>query len=415
MQGEGGARRRVVVVGAGIVGMSAALWLQRDGHDVTVLDPLPPGEGTSYGNAGGIVLSSCAPVAMPGIWREVPRMLLDPQGPLRLRWAYLPRIAPWLLRFLAASSPERVAAIARHRAALLARGGEAWRELVRLAGAESLVEPVGWLEAFSSDRVFDENRHERELMRDNGLPFETLDADELRQLEPALGPVFRHAVFQGDSLAIRHPQRLVQSFAACFAGAGGRVLAERVLRFEGDAGRRRVVTDAGTHDADAVVVAAGPWSRRVCALLGERVGLDTERGYHLMLPTPARNLRRPVVWHEHSFVLCPMHHGLRLTSGEELAGLDAPPDYRRIRRLLPLAQRMLPGLEADVQSEWMGRRPSMPDSMPVLGRSALHADVFHAFGHGHVGMTLGPVSGRVVADLVAGRDPGIDLSPFAPR
>ena len=408
--------RKVVVIGAGIVGTSAALCLRRDGHEVTLLDPLPPGEGASFGNAGGIVLSYNAPVAMPGIWKQVPRMLFDPLGPLSLRWSYLPRLAPWLLRFLAASTPARVEKIAGHKAALLSAAGDAWRDLLRLAGNDGLVEQVGWLGVWETDKGFAGEAFAIELMRRHDCPFEILDENELRQLEPSLGRQFRHAVFQPGSMAIRHPHKLVQGFAQQAADSGVRVLCQRVVGFEQRGGRRHVLTEAGeTHAADTVVVAAGAWSGRVCEMLGERVSLDTERGYHLMLPTPEHNLHRPVISAEHSFVLSPMQHGLRMTSGVELAGLDAPADFRRIRRMLPLAQQMLPGLETDVQSEWLGFRPSMPDSMPVLGRSRRHADVVYAFGHGHLGMTMGPISGQVVADLVSERVPGIDLSAFAPR
>lgn len=409
------AGRRVVVVGAGIVGMASALWLQRDGHRVTVIDPREPGDGSSFGNAGSIVLSSCVPVAMPGIWKHVPDMLLNPTGPLVIRWRYLPRLTPWLLSFLASSAFERADAIAAALSSLLSGAGDAWRELARQCGAGDLLRAVGWLEVCESDAVFAASEANRQMMERHGCPFQVLDASAVRQLEPNLAPTVRHGVFHESSLFVRNPKRMVVSFAREFVNGGGELLRKSVSGFDMSTGARRVLTDAGSHETDAVVVAAGAWSARFSAMLGSRVLLDTERGYHLMLPSPASGIARPVLSRDHGFVLCPMEEGLRLTSGIELASVDAPADYRRIRRVLPLARRLLPSLEGEPFSEWMGRRPSMPDSMPILARSPHHADVIFAFGHGHIGMTLGPLTGRLVADLVARRQPAIDLTPFAVR
>jgi D-amino-acid dehydrogenase len=251
-------------------------------------------------------------------------------------------------------------------------------------------------------------------MTRRGRRFELLNADELRQLEPALAPVFRHGFLQPEAAFLADPGAAVARLAADFLARGGSIVRDEVTGFELSGRPRRVVTLNGGHEAEAIVLAAGAWSRGLARQLGAKVRLDTERGYHLMLPAADPGLRRPVVNGEEHFVLCPMETGVRLTSQVEFAGLDAPPDYRRIRALLPRAKRMLPGLVAEERSAWLGFRPSLPDSLPVIGPSPRHAEVLFAFGHGHLGLTQGPVTGRVVADLLAGRDPGIDLAPYRP-
>ena len=407
--------KRVSVIGAGIVGTATALYLQRDGHQVSLIDRGEPGGGASFGNAGAVTLNSCVPLAMPGVLRKVPRMLLDPRGQLVIRWRYLPRIAPWLTGLILASRPARVEEISKALTDLLAGVEDAWRDLTRVSGTQDLLRPLGWLKVYDTDAGFAATRAERELITRRGLKFEVLDADELRQLEPALAPIFRHGFFQPDAYSLANPGRVVKGFAAHFAAQGGTVLRAEVTGFELEGPARRVLlADGGAVESDTVVLAAGAWSRGLARQLGADVRLDTERGYHLMLPTPNPGLNRPTVWGEPYVVLCPMEDGMRLASGVEFAGLDAPPDFTRIRGLLPLAQRMLPSLEPEERSAWLGFRPSMPDSLPVIGASPRHSDVFLAFGHGHLGMGQGPVTGRVIADLAAGRDPGFDLSPFRP-
>ncbi len=401
------------MIGAGIVGVSTALFLQRDGHAVTLIDRQGPAAGASYGNAGGVVSADCAPRGMPGVLRRLPRMLMDPTGPLVLRWRYLPRIAPWLLRLVLASRPARVAAIADALAALNGGVEAAWRSLASQAGIGDLLRPAGWLEVYETDAAFAATGPERRLMAERGMPFEVLNADELRQLEPALAPVFKHALHMHHCLFVANPGRAVARLAAEFRDRGGRLVIAEVTGFELAERPYRVLAEAGpVTDADVVVLAAGAWSRGLARQLGAAVPLDTERGYHLMLPPMERGLGRPTYHGERSFVLSPMEEGTRLTCQVEFAGLDAPPDYRRARRLLAAAARMLPGLETEEKSAWLGFRPSLPDSLPVIGPVAGLADVYLGFGHGHLGLTQGPATGRILADLVAGRDPGIDPAAY---
>ena len=404
---------KAVVIGAGIVGLSCALYLQRDGHSVTVIDPREPGTATSFGNAGGIVATASAPVAMPGIWKDVPKLLFDPLGPMVIRWRYLPRIAPWFLSALQASRTKRVEEIADALCALNKGALARWHDLARQAGAEEMLRPVGWFKVYETDRGFAKSAPERDLMARRNQKFEVLNADEIRQLEPGLAPIFKHGFFQPDCDFLINPGRMTGLLAAEFSAGGGGFLQAEATGFELAGRPYRVLTTNGAREAEVVVLAAGAWSRGLAKPLGAPLPLDTERGYHMMLPTAEPGLRRPTVHGELSFCLSPQETGVRIASQDEFAGVEAPPDYRRIRALLPQAKRMVPSLEAEEQSVWLGRRPSFPDSLPVIGPSARHPGIFFAFGHGHLGMTQGPVTGRIIADLAAGRDPGLDPAPFS--
>lgn len=404
--------RRVAVIGAGVVGISCALYLQRDGHQVTLIDPREPGTATSFGNAGGIVTTSCAPLALPGIVKKVPGMLMDPLGPMVLRWRYLHRIAPWLWALLRASRTDRVEAIADALAELNGRTAEPWKDLARQAGVEDLLRGVGWFKVYETDQGFAGSATERDILSQRGKPFQILNSDEIRQLEPALAPIFKHGFLQHEAYFVADPGRMLGALVSDFLVNGGQHLRAEATGFELSDGVRRIVTDHGPHETDAIVLAAGAWSRGLARQLGARIPLDTERGYHIMLPSPEPGLRRPVTHGEQGFALSPMEQGLRLCSQVEFAGVDAPPDYRRIRGLVPRVKRMLPGVEGDEQSIWMGRRPSLPDSLPVIGPAPGHKDIFLAFGHGHLGLTEGPLTGRIIGDLLAGRDPGFELTPF---
>ena len=410
----GDGKKRIAVIGAGIVGVATGLILQREGHQVTLVDPAPPGTGTSFGNAGSIAVGSVYPTGSPGNWKQVPKMLVDPASPLNIRPAHLPRMLPWLVQFLAASTPSRVEEISKHLRAITKDAMTAHKTLITLSGAHEVVRPVGWLKVYSSQAKFDRTAEERATMERRGVRFDVLTADEIRQLEPGLSPRFTHAYHQPENGFVSQPIKLTEAYFAKFRDLGGGWIAERVQRFDcGAAGVEQVVTDRGMHDVDAVVVAAGARSHEICAMLGRKVPLDTERGYHLNLNVlEGPELRRPTVIGDHGFVLAPMQDGLRLTTGAEFAGVDAPPDFRRVYRMLPMAHEALPGLKTEVTREWLGFRPSTPDSVPVIGASPDQPNVYFGFGHSHIGLTLAARTGELLADLIAGRDPGIDMAPY---
>jgi D-amino-acid dehydrogenase len=406
-------QQHIAVIGAGIVGVSAALHLQRDGHKVTLIDERNPGEGTSRGNAAVVATESCVPVATPGVLWDVPRYLMDPLGPLAIRWSYLPKIAPWLLRFIAASKPERVEAISIALRSILIRATDVHRDLARAIGEASMLRETGWLGVFESDRKFQSYQWDLDLQKRRGVEYKVMAQEEIRQFEPALQPIFRHAVYYPENAYVIDNFRLVREVAALFAANGGTIAKQRVTGFHiGAAGPTAVKTEAGSIACDGVVVAAGAWSKKLTAMLGHNVPLDTERGYHVTLPNPGRMPRMPLYSGDHSFAVTPLEVGLRFAGTVELGGLEAPPNYARAEILMKHGRRMFGELNEEGRSNWMGFRPSMPDSLPVISQGRRYANTWFAYGHGHVGLTLGPVTGKLIADLVAGRDPGLDLAPF---
>jgi D-amino-acid dehydrogenase len=403
----------LVVIGAGAVGVATALYLQRDGLPVTIVDPRGPGEGTSRGNASIIAVESCVPVATPGIARAVPGMLLDPLGPLAIRWAYLPRLAPWLWRFIRASAPDKVEAISIALRAILTESIPSWDPLLADAGLADMLRRNGMLLVFETEAKFAAMQPYLELQRRRGTIFDLIPPEELRQLEPTLQPIFRHAVLYREVGHTLDNFRLVQRLAEHFRRRGGQILQASARGFSaGPSGVSQVLTDAGAIDCRGAVVAAGAWSKTLARQLGADVPLDTERGYHVMLPEPGIMPRRPIYSAEGSFVATPLEHGLRLAGTVELGGLEAPPNYGRADILLRHGRRIFGSLGETGRSNWMGFRPSMPDSLPVIGPAGGHRNAWLAFGHGHLGLTLAAVTGRLVADLVAGRRPVADPAPY---
>jgi len=412
--------RKVAVIGAGIVGACTALMLQRRGHAVTIIDPKPPGEGASFGNAGCFNGSSIVPMAMPGVLKKVPGYLFDPMSPLSIRWSYLPKIAPWLMRFVQSGTPEKVAAQARALRTLLGPTVATMTDLAREAGAGHLVRHDGHIYVYRSEQGFQKDQAGWALRRDNGVKLEILDSAALHDFDPALSTSFVRGVVIPENGHTTNPSKLVKSFVehALRNGASLVTASATGIAREG-ATVRAVHTDGVDVQADCVVIAAGAHSKPFADRLGDRVLLDTERGYHLMIADPEVKPKVPTTDAEGKFVVSMMEGGLRLAGTVELGGLDLPPDWRRARILLDQARRLLPRLSSAYDekrlSQWMGFRPSLPDSLPVIGRSAATPNVLYGFGHGHVGMTGAPMTAKILAELISGELPTLDLKPFSPQ
>ncbi len=411
-----GNNRSVAIVGAGVVGAATALALAVQGYRVTVIDHGEVGAGTSSGNAGGIVTGAVTPTATPGVLRSIPSYVFDRNGAAVLRPSYFFQVLPWLLRFIEAGRPARVAGIARALEPLVSGSMQAHLALADLSGARDLIRPVGWLKVYKSDAGFADTAFERELMTRHGVNFAILNAAEIADLEPGLNASsYTRGVFQPDSGFVNYPRALTNAY---FEGARQRqaqYIQESVLELSpGQGGGVTIRTNRTTRQFDSVVVAAGAWSKQFAKQIGDSVCLDTERGYHISFGSTGNELlRRPVGFPEKHCVLSPMHDGISLVTGDELAGLTAPPDYRRVRALAPFARSVLPGLaEQAIQREWMGYRPSTPDSLPVIGRSPSCKNVFYAFGHGHLGLTLAAITAQLIASMVSDRPDPFDLSPY---
>jgi D-amino-acid dehydrogenase len=357
-------------------------------------------------------------MSMPGVIKNVPKWLRDPLGPLSVRWSYLPFVAPWLIRYIRAGRRDRVEQQAKALKALLGPAITNLSTLAKAAGAEHLLRRTDHLVVYKSAESRAKDAAAWNLRRSHGISAIEVDADELRQLQPELSRDYTHGVLVSGNGHLSDPGGLVKMLAEAFVRNGGRLVREAATGFEFIDGQLASVrTTAGTHQCDRAVIAAGIWSKPLAEGLGDRLPLETERGYHIVIRNPPVMPRLPTMSGEGKFFATPMDMGLRVAGTVELAGLKALPNWARADILLRQVKAMYPKLARDYQeaelSRWMGHRPSFPDSLPVIDRSTRSAAVFYAFGHGHTGMTGGSTTGKIIADLIAGRPPEIDLAPFS--
>lgn len=406
----------LIVIGTGIVGVCSAAWLQRDGHTVTFISREPPGETCSFGNAGSLSPSACLPVGMPGMWKQVPGWLRDPDGPLTIHPAHLPFVAGWLLRFLGHSRPQEVIRIATALRGLLAPIFDSYAPLLAHAHAEDLVRRSGCLYVYSSEHSARRWQWGMNLRRQLGVQMDDVDRDALEALEPDLKGRFRFGLLAPENGSTLDPSRLVKALHEQCIADGASQVDDEVLGFEQHHDTvRGVRLKSGRRIAcDGVVVAGGAWSHQLASQLGLRVPLETQRGYHVTVQSNNLQLRHTVMAPEYNLMVNPMAMGLRMAGSVEFAGLRRPPNMRRAQVLLRKGQEMFPHLDTSRHTTWMGHRPCLPDSLPVIGRVPRLANAWLAFGHGHVGMCGGASTGREIAHLVAGRPTQVDLTPFRP-
>lgn len=408
-------KKRITIIGAGIVGVATGAYLRRDGHDVTIVDMRPPGEYCSYGNAGILSPGSCVPIATPGIHWKVPGYLTDPMGPLQIRWSYLPKATPWLLRFMAASRLKRVEKIADALRPLLRQTFDAYEPLVRDAGVSDLIRQTGYVVAYEKRENYLGDATAWRLRRERDVVIEELDDAGIKQLMPQLTGHYDVGLYLPEQGYVANPERLTKAIAAQFERDGGLVLRREVRDIDvGPDGPRALITDAGIVPLETLIICAGSHSNEFTAKLGDRLPLEAERGYHVTYSDPGTTLPMPLFMPEHKFFITPMEMGLRIAGQSEFAGVRAAPNYERADILARHMQRVFPDISTADMTQWMGRRPSMPDSLPVIGRSTRFRNAWYAFGHGHIGLCSGAPTGRIVADLIAGRRPSIDVEPFRP-
>jgi len=412
-----GCSPHVVIIGAGVIGACIATYLQQQGARITLIDRQTPGDdgAASFGNAGSLSSASVVPTPGPGMLRKVPGWLLKEDGPLTIRWSYLPTLLPWLAGFIRAGGDaghQRRAAAAL--AALHASTFEFHSRLARDAGVPGLLTPGAYLHVYGSEESYAGAAREWTIRREHGADFEVLDRAVLHEAEPDLAPHYVKGVRIRDQGRTLNPGRLIRAYVERVVANGGVLLRAEATDIETSAGRVSAVRtgDGGTVEGDAFVLSAGAFSRRLTDRLGLELPLDTERGYHVTCPEPGITVAHTVMEADGKFVANPMAMGVRFAGMVEMAGVDAPANPRRADVIRRLAKRMYPKLRLEGATQWMGRRPSMPDGLPVIGPSPRHENLWLAFGHGHTGMVAGPMTGRIVAGMITGPMPNIDVTPF---
>jgi D-amino-acid dehydrogenase len=407
----------VLVIGAGIVGLAIALRLQQEGRQVSVIDRTGVAAEASRGNAGALAFTDILPLASPGILRKAPRWLFDPLGPLAVRPTYLPRIAPWLFRFWRASWPDRVRASTAAQAALMDLSLVETPAMMAAAGASDMLRSDGVLHVYESESELAASEPGWQARANHGIAFTHLHGPRaIAQLQPGLSPALVAATFVPGWKTVTDPLPLALTLARRCADLGARFHLAEARAIE-PANQGVIVHFAANQHviAEYVIVAAGAWSHRLARTLGERIPLETERGYNTTLPVGAFDLRRQLTFGGHGFVVTPLACGVRVGGAVEFAGLEAPPNFKRAGALLAKAKHFMPDLRTEGGTQWMGFRPSLPDTLPAIGAAARDERVLYAFGHGHLGLTQAAATARIVADIVARRPAALDLAPFRPQ
>lgn len=406
---------KFVVIGGGIVGVCCAAHLRRDGHDVTLLTKDEIGSVTSSGNGGTLSPGSCVPLSTPGI---ILRSLkwIGSDGPLKIKWGYLPRLLPWLTRFVAAARRGKMAEISDALYALHGPVFDCYAPLLSPAQSADLIRRTGNIIVHRTADAIALDRIDWRVRLERGARLEILGRSAIEEIAPGVASAYVAGLRSPEQGFTVHPQRLAEAIGRNFVAAGGVVRRGDVRRIVfADNRVVGVETDLETESADAVVVAAGVWSKALVEPLGIRVPLESQRGYHVSISGSGVDLKAPVLFGDKRVLVTPMETGLRVGGTVEFGGLDAEPDWSRAEGLLRTFKELFPNARADSYSRWSGQRPCTPDTIPVIGRIQRAPNVFCAFGHGHNGMTSGPVTGRLISDLATGRSTLINVRPYRPE
>lgn len=404
----------IAVIGAGIIGATIAHELQKRGRRVLLIDRAAPGSGASFGNMASIAVSEFMPVSRPSIWLQTPRWLLDPEGPIRVSPRYAPRLVPWFLRFFRAGLPWNLSALEAQGADLCRLALADIQALMSELGLADDLSDKGCLTLYASEAEFAADRERLAMLERHGFDYQVITGAKLREMEPALSPQITKAVLLPDNRTVADPQRIVTRLVEVLEQRGGGVRRANVTML--------TPTDSGTvielHDgarlrANQVVICAGAFSARLSRQLGEAMPLETERGYHTQIMAPNIRLNHSIIWPAKAFMVSPTAGGIRVGGTVEMAGLDAPPDYNRAKITVRRACEALPDMTVEQTSEWMGHRPALPDTVPVMSRSAKASGVFYATGHGHLGLTEAATCAKFMGDLISGVPTALDPAPYS--
>ncbi|OUS36586.1 FAD-binding oxidoreductase [Rhodobacterales bacterium 56_14_T64] len=404
-----------VIVGAGIVGAATAIWLTRAGHKVTLIDKGEPGMGASYGN--GCILASCAmvPVTSPGLITKGPGYLLNPDFPLFIRWGYTPKLIPWLMRYLSNANDSDTRRIARGLTHIVGDSLQQHQALTAGTDAAKWVQPSEYNFAYTNRAAFDADAYTWELRREAGFVPELIEGPAVQEKEPILSKSVNLLAVNQSHGFIHNPAHYVQDLVKLLTEMGGAFVQAEVKDFDLSGGKISAVdTDQGRFDCDQAVLATGVWSKPLMQKLGINVPLEAERGYHVLFKNPSQTPNNPMMMAAGKFVATPMDQGLRCAGVVEFGGIKDNPSKAPLKLLRKKVRELFPQMTASSEEEWMGFRPAPSDSLPLIGEVG-SSGVFAAFGHHHIGLTGGPKTGRMIADMISGQRSNIDMTPYAPQ
>ena len=402
-----------VVIGAGIIGTAIAHDLHKRGRQVVLVDRDAPGKGASYGNMASIAVTEFMPASRPSVWKQIPGWMLDPEGPVRVRPGYMPKLVPWFLRFIAASRPSKLRELEAQGAALCSRSLDDTLDLLRETGLSDQISEQGCLSLYTDEAEFKADRDHIEILERFGFPHEVIGRQAIKALEPELSDKIGLAVLFPQNRTMKDPYKLVLALADRFKAMGGKIEKGEVAGFvRGERIREVVLKDGRRLFADEVVICAGAFSAKLAKDLGEPIPLETERGYHTQIMAPGITMKHSIIWPARAFMVSPTAGGIRVGGTVEMAGLDAAPDYRRSKITVKRAREALPNLKCEHFTEWMGHRPALSDTVPILSASAKTQGLFYATGHGHLGLTYAATTARLMGDLITGANPALDLTPY---
>lgn len=406
--------QKIAVLGAGIVGISCALELQIRGCQVRLIDRRGPGEETSSGNAGILSYSNITPLASPELLSRVHRLLLNRDADLLIHYPHLLALLPWLIRFALRCRRKTFISDGRAMSALSLPSIELHRQWIKQANAEQLLNPAGGLKLYRSQRSFIQDRLERELLDICAIKYNLLEREQIRDYEPDLSDIFVKAVLIDDSMSLRNPEKLCQAYAELFARAGGEICRGEIKSLSQLGGSWQLIGEPTVLQAEKLVVCLGAWTPGILGTLGYANPIAIERGYHTMLSAQAgHKLSRPIFDVDASYVMAPMESGLRLSTGSNLTYRETAPNAAQLERVLPRAREAFPLDRELLHTPWMGRRPTLPDSLPIIGPAPAHDNLWLAFAHSHMGLTMGPMTGRLIANFILGEPQPLDVKPYA--
>lgn len=407
-------RQDIIVVGAGIIGLSIALQLQSSGRSVTVVDRKGIAAEASFGNAGAFAFSDIVPLATPGVMRRAPKWLLDPLGPLSIPPSYAFKIAPWMLRFWRASWRDRYDASLRAQAQLMRLSQAALERQIKTVDGETMMQREGQLQLYEGADEYNSSLADWDLRKKHGVEFELLEsAEAISELQPGIDARFTHAGYTPKWINTCNPQLWADHIARQFFACGGLMETVEIKSLSQEGDHVVLTTSDGAIMAKQVIVASGAWSGHLAQTLGDKFPLETERGYNTTLPAGAFDLKTHLTFGGHGFVVSKISGGVRVGGAVELGGLNLPPNYKRSEVLLQKAAIFLPELKTENGQQWMGFRPSMPDSLPVIDHSPKTRNVIYAFGHGHLGLTQAAATAELVTSLCNGTSPSMSLDAFS--